>query len=270
MSLSLNNLVSALVTNISSYTASSQANSTTSSISAVTGNSNGGTLTYAWQQSGTACTIVSGSSSATTFTGSSTVGTTTVYCNVTNSATGTTTSTPLCVISWTTIPITAATWLLNGSAFSGGTVTLPGSWTFSIATITPSGATYSLSQTTFNTAGSWTCTASGTGNYAGSATSPTLTINSAPSITGSITEIGTRPSGTQCTVQATLTGATATGYAWSRIGGTNNCSFSNASVRSPTVTSPGAGITSTSQIQCIISYSGGTVTPTYTIAWGIA
>jgi len=93
-------IMSSLQTTISATTLSAGSSATTSTISGLATNTGGGTLTYSWQQSGTTCTIAFPGGSSTYFQGLGTPGSTTVYCNITNSITGTTYSSPSCTITW--------------------------------------------------------------------------------------------------------------------------------------------------------------------------
>jgi hypothetical protein len=263
MSLTFNNLISsALTTSISPTTLSATANATTSAVTITPGNSNGGTLTYSWQQSGTTCTIVSTNVPSNTFTGSSVVGTTTVYSNVTNSVTGVTSSTPICTISWTAIPITAMTFLLNGVSFTTTQYRAPGGYTIAVGSVTPSGATYSPTSTTPpTTAGTYSLTSSGTGSYTGSYTSPSLVF-----VAGSISDVAN--TSTNHTLTASLSGgATITSVSWSRVSGTN-CTFASGSSNPTSCTEVGTTI-STTVVQCVISFSGGSVTVSTTVQWGV-
>jgi len=410
-------IMSSLQPAISATSVSAAANVTTSSINVSSTANNRGTLTYSWQRSGTTCTINTPTSVATTFTGSGTAaGSSIVYCNIFDSVTGVTTSSPECVITWTAAPVnqnvvisgtvtyngasqaytltgspptpapsgspstfinagtyvypTNITSITPGSGYTLGTVTgsfvinrapisgtaanasfvydgtvksatvitgvspagatftgsvtasgtnagsytssitgsgnyqgtvnggtltinritigsmsftLNGvafttaqsrtagtSYTIAVSSTTPAGATYSPSSTTVSTAGSYTLSSSGSGNYQGGPfTSPVLTLTAAaPS--GSISEIN-RITPTQVQLQATLTGATATGYSWSRTGGTYGgaVSISGSTLQTCTVTANSAPTGSNSIIRCIISYSGGTVSPTITVTWGL-
>jgi hypothetical protein len=168
------------------------------------------------------------------------------------------------------ITIGSMSFTLNGAAFTTAQSRTAGtSYTIAVSSVTPSGATYSPTSTTVSTAGSYSLTASGTVNYQGSFTSPLLTLTAAaPS--GSITETA-RITAFQVQLRATLTGATATGYSWSRTGGTwaGGVSITNSTLQTCTVTANSATTGSNSIIRCIISYSGGTVSPTITVPWGI-
>jgi hypothetical protein len=99
MSAFFGNMMIALKVNISATTLSSIANATTSSITASVSGGRGA-YTYLWTSSGTGCTITSPAASTTTFTGSSVIGTTSVYCIVTDIITGNTLNTPACDITW--------------------------------------------------------------------------------------------------------------------------------------------------------------------------
>jgi hypothetical protein len=164
--------------------------------------------------------------------------------------------------------ITAMTFTLNGVAFTTAQSRTAGtSYTINVSSTTPSTATNSPTTTTVSAAGSYSLTSTGTGNWQGSFTSPLLTLT-APAPSGSITEIA-RNTPTQVVLQATLTNATATGYAWARVSGTTvsiaGSTTRNAQVTAPTNTQPGA----TTLMRCTISYSGGSVAPTYSVQWGL-
>jgi len=118
--------------------------------------------------------------------------------------------------------------------------------------------------------GTYTSSITGTGNYTGTVNGGTLTINAAPAPTGSVAEIN-RITATQVQLQATLTGATATGYSWSKIGGSYGgaVGISGFTLQTCTVTANAAPTGSNSIIQCIISYSGGSVSPNITVTWGL-
>ena len=170
-------------------------------------------------------------------------------------------------------PITDMSFTLNGSPFTSAQNGTAGtSYTIAVlsSSVTPSLATYSPSSLTASTAGTYSLTSSGTGNYTGSRTSPVLTITAPVVVSGSISETNRfTPWSVQLT--ATLTGATPTGYAWSRTGGT----WSGAVTISPSGGNPvTASVSSTagmrnSIVQCIISYSGGSITRSITIPWGL-
>jgi hypothetical protein len=258
-------VMSSLITDISTTSTTLVSSSTTAAITASATNTNGGTLTYSWQKAGTTCTTNTPAVASTTFTGSSTAGTTTVYCNINNSLTGVTASTPLCTITWTAIPITAMSFTLNGAAFTTAQSGTAGtSYTIAVSSTTPSTATNSPVILTVSTAGAYSLTSVGTGNYTGSFTSPTLTINAV--VTGSITQNSPRTT-RQVPCSAILTGATATGYAWAFQSGSTGVTFSTASLANTNVNGPASG---SSVVRCTISYSGGTQVPTTSIQWGIA
>jgi hypothetical protein len=89
------------------------------------------------------------------------------------------------------------------------------------------------------------------------------------SVSGSITEVILNPY--SYTIIAKLSGENATGYLWSRTGGTYGGAVTftpSTSSQQVTVTGPSSGILTTI-VQCIISYNGGTFTATYTINWGL-
>ena len=168
------------------------------------------------------------------------------------------------------LPITNMSFTLNGVAFTTAQSRTAGTlYTIAVSSVTPSGATYSPTSLTASTAGTYSLSSSGTGNYTGSRTSPVLTITAA--VSGSVNETN-RFTAWSVQLTATLTGATATGYAWSRIGGTwgGAASISPSGGNPVTATVSSSAPTGSNTIfQCIISYSGGTFTATRTIPWGL-
>jgi hypothetical protein len=163
--------------------------------------------------------------------------------------------------------ITAMSFTLNGVSFTTAQSRAAGtSYTIAVSARTPAGATSTPTSTTVSTAGSYSLTSAGTVNYQGSFTSPVLTLT-APTPSGSIAETA-RNTPTQVVLQATLTNATATGYTWARVSGTTvsiaGSTTLNAQVTAPTNTQPGA----TTLMRCTITYSGGSVAPTYNVQWG--
>ena len=168
-------VMSSLQPSISSTSVSAGRSSTTPSISASAINNGGGNLTYSWVRTGTNSTINNPSSSSTTVTGGGLAGTTNLICNITNSATGVTTSSPTCLITWLpSTPINSVTWSIPSattSAYNGAAQSV------TVSSVNPSIATYSLATTTATNAGSIASTTlTGTGDYEGTFTSPNLTI----------------------------------------------------------------------------------------------
>uniref|UniRef100_A0A6C0KX22 Ig-like domain-containing protein n=1 Tax=viral metagenome TaxID=1070528 RepID=A0A6C0KX22_9ZZZZ len=162
--------------------------------------------------------------------------------------------------------ITAMSFTLNGVAFtSNQTGTAGTTYTIAVSSVTPAGASYSPSSVAYSTAGAYSLSSSGTGNYTGTFTSPTLTIINA-AVSASISQNSPRTT-RQVPCSAILTGATATGYAWAFVSGSTGVSFSAASSANTNVNGPASG---SSTVKCTISYSGGTQVPTTLIAWGIA
>ena len=164
MKLSLNN-----------STLSLAANATTGNITVATENSNGSSILYSWQKTGTNCTINSSSAVSTTITGSSIAGSTTLYCNVKSQDTGVTNPTPECVITWTPgAIINSVTWSIASattSAYNGAAQSV------TVVSVDPTAATYSLATTTATNAASIASTIlTGNGIYTGTFTSPNLTI----------------------------------------------------------------------------------------------
>jgi len=84
---------------------------------------------------------------------------------------------------------------------------------------------------------------------------------------GSIAQ-GSPTSGTSTPCTATLTGATASGYAWTRVSGVT-CTFSPSNTATTTVNAPTATTGQTTIVRCTITYSGGSVAPQLTITWGL-
>jgi hypothetical protein len=256
MSAFFGNMMIALRTSISSTTLSAEADGTTSSITATVSGGRG-IYTYLWKKSGTACTITTPTAASTTFTGSSVLGTTTVDCEITDEITGNMLRTPSCTITWSRMTISGTavnfTVTANGSVQSRTVIT----------NVLPSGATYSGSViASGTTAGTYTTSITGTlPNYRGTVNGGTLTILAQP--TGSITILSST-STSQQKLQAVLTGATATTYSWSRVSGTIASSFTNASSQTATLNATGSGNVT---VQCIISYSGGSVTPQITLTF---
>jgi hypothetical protein len=170
------NILTALQTSLSATTLSAVANATTSSVNAIVSGGTG-TYTYLWVSSGVGCTITNPNAVTTTFTGASVAGNTSVYCAVTDTITGNTLNTPSCNITWTAIPITSMTFILNGDAFTTPQTRNAGTiHTIEISSVTPLGATYSPFSLARSTTGTSSLTSSGTENYKGSFTSPVLTL----------------------------------------------------------------------------------------------
>ena len=277
MSAFFGNMLIALRTSISVTTLSAVANATTSSVTASVSGGRG-VYTYLWNSSGTGCTITSPTAATTTFTGSSTAGSTSVYCAITDTITGNTLNTPTCGITWTAVPvsqnvvigggpvtyntlarsytltgtpatpvptgnppqfinagtytssqitvtpgsgyvlgsvtgsfvisrapITGMSFILNGASFTTAQSRTAGAgpYTIAVSSVTPSGATYSPTSLTANTAGSYSLSCSGTVNYTGTRTSPVLTITAPLSV--SLPFIGAAGTTTQ-TMPTTITG----------------------------------------------------------------
>ena len=171
------------------------------------------------------------------------------------------------------VTIGSMSFTLNGASFTTAQSRTAGtSYTIAVlsSSVTPSLATYSPSSLTASTAGTYSLTSSGTGNYTGSRTSPVLTITAPVVVSGSINETN-RFTAWSVQLTATLTGATPTLYAWSWTAGT----WTGAVTISPSGGNPvTASVSSTagmrnSIVQCIISYSGGSITRSITIPWGL-
>jgi hypothetical protein len=171
------------------------------------------------------------------------------------------------------LSISSMSFTLNGASFTTAQSRTAGTtYTIAVSSVNPSGASYSPTSLSASTAGSYSLTSSGTGNYQGSFTSPVLTITAPVVVSGSINETN-RINYYTAQLTATLTGATATTYTWSRISGLSVVSptnFNSATGNPVTIqvsSSLAAPGTSTS-VQCVINYSGGSVTATRTIQWG--
>jgi len=159
--------------------------------------------------------------------------------------------------------ITAMSFTLNGAAFTTAQSRTAGtSYTIAVSSTTPSTATNSPVTLTVSTAGAYSLTSSGTGNWQGSFTSPVLTLTAAAP-TGSITVLSATTSSQQ-PLQANLSDAVATSYSWSRVSGTISSSFTSPTQQIATLNATGSGSVT---VQCVISYSGGTVTPQTTLTF---
>ena len=136
-----------------------------------------GNYTYQWSQSGTVVTFTAATSNSTncTYGSLSVVGSTTIYCTVSDTWTGVQVITGNCVITWPiqSTPITSVTWSIVGattSTYNGAAQSV------TVVSVVPSGATYSTSTTTATNAGSVASTTiTGNGSYSGTFTSPNLT-----------------------------------------------------------------------------------------------
>jgi len=97
-------VMSSLQPQISSKSLTAKANKSTSSVDVLSTANNRGTLTYNWKRSGKISTINTSTSAATTVTGLDTdTGSTVIYCDITDSVTGVTVSSPEAVITWTDV-----------------------------------------------------------------------------------------------------------------------------------------------------------------------
>jgi hypothetical protein len=168
-------LISYLESTISPIAVSASRNAVTSPISVSATNIGGGILSYLWQTTGNASTINTPLSSSTTVTGGGVAGTTQLFCNITNSVTGVTTPSPICLITWNPVTsIISVTWSIPSattSAYNGAAQSV------TVVSVDPTAATYSLTTTTATNAGSVASTIlTGTLDYEGTFTSPNLTI----------------------------------------------------------------------------------------------
>jgi hypothetical protein len=142
-------IMSSLQPEISSKSLSVRANASTSSINVSSTANKRGTLTYNWKRSGkTNNRINATDSSETTITGLDTDdGTTVTYCEITDSVTGVTTTTPECVITWIAPS--------PQNVVISGTVTYTGSDQAYTLTGTPATPAPSGSPSTFINAGTY-------------------------------------------------------------------------------------------------------------------
>ena len=231
MSAFFGNMLIALKVTISPTTLSAVANATTSS---VTANVSGGrgVYTYLWVSSGTGCTITSPTASTTTFTGSSVVGNTSIYCAVTDTITGNTLNTDTCSITWTAIPISQSV------VISGGPVTYNGAARAYTLTGTPASPAPSGTPSTFTDAGTYNSTnisitpgsgytlGSVTGNFvinpasiSGTAANTIVTFNG--SLQSAVVITGVSPAGATYSGSLSASGTNAGSYT-SSITGTGN------------------------------------------------
>jgi hypothetical protein len=253
---------STTITGTGSYTGSFTSPSLTIVAATLTGTAQNVSLVYnGSQQSGTVIINVNG-----TYTGSVDAVGTSVGSSYTSSISGTGNYTGTVnggTLSITAITITAMSFTLNGAAFtSNQTVSAGTNYTIAVGSTTPSGATYAPLTQSGSTAGSYQLAPSGTGNYQGGPfDSPILTITGSVSPTGSITVLQATVSNQQ-PLQANLSGASATGYSWSKVSGII-ISLTNSTSQVATVVSNNSGSVT---LQCVISYAGGTVTPQVTIS----
>ena len=167
--------------------------------------------------------------------------------------------------------ITAMTFSLNSVGFTSRQYRSAGaSYTIAVSSATSAvaGATYSPTAITRSTAGNYTLSSSGSGNFTGGPfTSQILSL-----ISASITQNSPRTP-TVVPLSAVLSqtppGVT---YLWARVSGTA-CTFSSASLVNTNCTGSG---NLQSVIRCTIAYTGSTTTPSTnlvpqsTIQWGIA
>ena len=226
-------IMSSLQPAISSKSLTSRANASTSSVNVSSTSNNRGTLSYSWKRSGKASTINATSSYATTITGLDTTdGTTTIYCDITDSVTGVTTSTPESIITWTAV--------VNQNIVISGTVTYNGSTQAYTLTGSPALPAPSGTPSTFINAGTYVYptnitsitpgsdytlgTVSGSfvinrATISGTAANPSLTYNGALQSGTVITSV--LPSGATFTGSVSASG-TAAGTYTSSITGSGN------------------------------------------------
>lgn len=142
-------IMSSLQPAISSSSLTSRANEYTSTIDVSSTSNNRGTLSYSWQLSGKTSKINAPTSAETTITGLDTdTGSTVIYCNITDSVTGVTTSSPESVITWTDV-------VYQNIAISG-TVTYNGAAQEYTLTGSPELSAPSGRPSTFTNAGTYT------------------------------------------------------------------------------------------------------------------
>ena len=95
---------------------------TTDPISVTATNTSGGTLSYLWKTKGISATINTPTASSTTVTFGGALGTSELYCDITDSGTGTTYPSPSCFITWTVSPPDAPTIGTSSSADKSFTI----------------------------------------------------------------------------------------------------------------------------------------------------
>jgi hypothetical protein len=159
-------------------------------------------------------------------------------------------------------PITSVTWSISSNTTSNYTGSQQ---TVTVVSVVPSNASYYVNTTGATNVGDVAqSTLYAANSYSGGPfLSPTLTIIP----TGSISDDAV--DATHHTLVATLTGATATNYSWSKVSGTANVSFSpNNSVGAQTTTITATTTNTSCTIQCVISYSSGSITVTTPINFG--
>jgi hypothetical protein len=105
------------------------------------------------------------------------------------------------------LSISAMSFTLNGASFTTAQSRTAGTtYTIAVSSVTPSGATYSPSSLSASTAGTYSLSSSGTGNYQGSFTSPVLTLtNPPPALSVSLPFLAAAGTTTQ-TMPTTITG----------------------------------------------------------------
>ena len=215
-------VMSSLQPAISTTSVSANKNAVTSSISTTASNTGGGTISYLWQTTGNSCTVNSQSATSTTVTGGGVTGTSNLFCNITNSATGVTYSSPSCIITWNpATSIISVTWSIASattSAYNGAAKSV------TVSSINPTAATYSLATTTATNAGSIASTIlTGTVDYEGTFTSPNLTIGTSTITLASSGTTSKSYTGTAISMGYTVSGVYAadTGYSVSGTSATN-------------------------------------------------
>ena len=282
MSAFFGNMLIALRTSISATTLSAVANATTSSVTASVSGGRG-VYTYLWTSSGTGCTITSPTAATTTFTGSSTAGSTSVYCAITDTITGNTLNTPTCGITWTAIPVPVTQNVVISGVVTYNTLAQSYTLTGTPASPAPTGnppqfiyaGTYTSPQITV-TPGSGYVLGSVTGSFVISRapiTGMSFTLNGA-----SFTTAQTRTAGTTYTIAVSsvtpsgatysptsLTASTAGSYSLSCSGTVNYTGTRTSPVL--TITSPPAALS----VSLPFIAGGGTTTQTMptTITGGV-
>ena len=105
------------------------------------------------------------------------------------------------------LSISAMSFTLNGASFTTAQSRTAGTtYTIAVSSVTPSGATYSPSSLSASTAGTYSLSSSGTGNYTGTRTSPVLTLtNPPPALSVSLPFLAAAGTTTQ-TMPTTITG----------------------------------------------------------------
>jgi large repetitive protein len=175
------------------------------------------------------------------------------------------------------LTITAMSFTLNGVAFtSNQTGTAGTTYTIAVSSVTPSGATYSPTSVAYSTAGAYSLSSSGTGNYTGTFTSPTLTINAGPTPIV-VTLPPTIAAGNVTPQTITVTSVTGgsgvySSAVWSRTAftGTGTPGLISGTITSATANRGSITIISTTYQLLVTDNLGATGSGSITIIWNIA